>query len=66
MIYYYIYTLYKGGLFVAKKEKKVLTAEEKKKKIKEEIQSWLFCLGFLLIFIAAFAFYGLQGNLFGR
>ncbi len=51
---------------MAKKEKKVLTPEEKKKKVKEEIQSWLFCLGFLLIFIAAFAFYGLQGNLFGR
>ena len=51
---------------MAKKEKPVLTPEEKKKKVKEEIQSWLFCLGFLLIFIAALAFYGLQGNLFGR
>ena len=49
-----------------KETKKVLTPEEKKKKIKEEIQSWLFCLGFILIFVLAFAFYGLKGNIFGR
>ncbi len=48
-----------------KETKKALTPEEKKKKIKEEIQSWLFCLGFLLIFILAFAFYGMKSRLFG-
>ena len=51
---------------MAKKEKKTLTPEEKKKKFKEELVSWLFCLGFVLIFVAAFAFYGLRGSLFGR
>ena len=50
---------------MAKKEKKTLMPEEKKKKIKEEIQSWLFCLGFILIFVLAFAFYGMKSTLFG-
>lgn len=46
-------------------KKQKLTPEEKKKKLKEDLQGWLFAILFVLIFIAAFAIYGMQSPLFG-
>lgn len=47
-----------------KKEKKKLTPEERKAKIKEKIQGFLFAMFFLVIFIAAFAIWGMQSPMF--
>ncbi len=47
-----------------KKEKRPLTDEEKQAR-KENIQGWLFMVFFIVAFIVAFAFYGMQSSLFG-
>ncbi len=53
---------------MAEKVKKPLTEEEKaakKKHIKEEVGAWLGMIFFVVIFLAMFAFYGMQSSLFG-